>query len=168
MSPSMNRKAAHWAGVTKALTAPRFLRWPLAKLSRPMTRCSSLSNASNRFEPMKPVGFVNGDNAAVIDTPPTVGTAATGASPVGTYPITLTGGADDNYTLTLQNGTLTVTPPLVAPSIVRRFHQLPKQNKHRFIKFAGILQNIRIIFATRKRYPSMSICFVIREILHIF
>src|SRR5260221_298333 len=52
-------------------------------------------------------GFVNGDNASSI-TPPTASTTATASSGVGSYPITLSGGSAANYTLTLQNGTLTV------------------------------------------------------------
>jgi hypothetical protein len=54
-------------------------------------------------------GFVNGDTAAVIDTLPTASTTATTSSPIGSYPITLTGGLDNNYTFKLVNGTLTVT-----------------------------------------------------------
>ena len=54
-------------------------------------------------------GFVNGDDATVIDVPPTAATAANASSPVGTYAITLSGGSDNNYDLTLVNGALTVT-----------------------------------------------------------
>jgi sugar lactone lactonase YvrE len=54
-------------------------------------------------------GFVNGETAAVLDTPPTASTTATANSPVGSYPIILSGGSDKNYVLMLQNGTLTVT-----------------------------------------------------------
>lgn len=53
-------------------------------------------------------GFVNGENASVLDSPPTVGSAATNCSNVGTYPVTLSGGTDNNYTITNVNGTLTV------------------------------------------------------------
>jgi alpha-tubulin suppressor-like RCC1 family protein len=53
-------------------------------------------------------GFVNNDTAASI-TDPTIGTNATAASALGTYPITLSGGDAANYTLILFNGTLTVT-----------------------------------------------------------
>jgi ELWxxDGT repeat protein len=55
-------------------------------------------------------GFVNGDSAGVIDSAPVVSTIATPASPVGTYPITLTGGSDNDYNLVLVNGTLTIAP----------------------------------------------------------
>src|SRR5258708_7906430 len=54
-------------------------------------------------------GFVNGDNAASLTTPPTVATTATAASPVGTYPTTASGAVAANYTLTYSPGVLTVT-----------------------------------------------------------
>jgi ELWxxDGT repeat protein len=55
-------------------------------------------------------GFVNGDSPSVIDSAPVASTTATLTSTVGTYPITLTGGSDNDYNLTLVNGTLTVAP----------------------------------------------------------
>jgi len=61
-------------------------------------------------------GFVNADTAATIDVPPVASTTATATSTAGTYPITLSGGSDDNYALTLVDGTLTVTaapPPTI-------------------------------------------------------
>src|SRR5206468_34339 len=53
-------------------------------------------------------GFVNGDTAASLTTPPTVSTTATGASHAGTYPITANGAVDADYTITYVAGTLTV------------------------------------------------------------
>jgi hypothetical protein len=41
-------------------------------------------------------GFVNGETAAVPDTPPTASTMAIANSPAGTYPIALAGGTDPN------------------------------------------------------------------------
>jgi len=55
-------------------------------------------------------GFVNGDSAAGLATQPTTATAATASSDVGTYPITISGGADNNYAFAYVNGTLTITP----------------------------------------------------------
>ena len=52
-------------------------------------------------------GFANGDTKADI-TEPTIATTATESSPVGTYDITLSGGAAANYNLNLVNGQLTV------------------------------------------------------------
>jgi hypothetical protein len=55
-------------------------------------------------------GFVNGDTPANLDTPPLVITDATATSPAGnSYPITVSGAADSNYTITFAGGTLTIT-----------------------------------------------------------
>ena len=54
-------------------------------------------------------GFLNGDSVSKLTLPVTFTTTATAASPVGTYPITPTGGASANYSLSLQEGALTVT-----------------------------------------------------------
>jgi len=78
------------------------------------TLTATANNQSRTYGAANPVftinysGFVNGDTPAVLDTTPTTGSAATTASPVGTYPITVTGGADINYNFTYVNGTLTV------------------------------------------------------------
>ncbi len=53
-------------------------------------------------------GFVNGDTASSLTTPPALTTTATAASPVGSYPITASGAASPNYTITYASGTLTV------------------------------------------------------------
>jgi autotransporter-associated beta strand protein len=58
------------------------------------------------------IGFVNGDTAASLTTPPTLGTTATSSSHVqaGGYPITASGAADPDYAISYLPGTLTVTP----------------------------------------------------------
>src|SRR5262249_28679534 len=66
--------------------------------------------ASNPALTVKYTGFVNGDSAASLTTPPTVSTTATPASAVGTYPITAAGAVSANYTIAYAPGTLTVTP----------------------------------------------------------
>ncbi|WP_460490202.1 MBG domain-containing protein, partial [Belliella aquatica] len=53
------------------------------------------------------VGLVNGDTKVV--TEPSITTTATVSSGVGTYPITLTGGFDPNYDISLEDGVLEVT-----------------------------------------------------------
>jgi hypothetical protein len=51
-------------------------------------------------------GFVNGEGSSVVDTAPTCGV---GSIPMyGTYPITCSGGLDNNYAFYYVNGTLTV------------------------------------------------------------
>jgi hypothetical protein len=57
-------------------------------------------------------GFVNGEGVGALDSLPTASTAATVNSPAGAYPITLTGGADNNYEIVLVDGILTVTNTL--------------------------------------------------------
>ena len=54
-------------------------------------------------------GFVNGEDTTAITAKPTAATSATLASSPGQYPITLSGGAAQNYTFNYVQGTLTVT-----------------------------------------------------------
>ncbi|HTH54783.1 MAG TPA: MBG domain-containing protein, partial [Cyclobacteriaceae bacterium] len=55
-------------------------------------------------------GFVNGDDATVLNVQPTATTTASAQSNTGTYPITPVGGAANNYSMTtFQTGTLTIT-----------------------------------------------------------
>lgn len=54
-------------------------------------------------------GFVNSETNTVLTTQPTVTTTATTSSPAGTYPITASGAAAANYTISYVAGTLTVT-----------------------------------------------------------
>lgn len=53
-------------------------------------------------------GFVNGEDAGDLTTAPVPMTAATAASPVGNYPITVRGGVSDNYTFTYVSGSLSI------------------------------------------------------------
>lgn len=54
-------------------------------------------------------GFVNGDSAASLTTPPVCTTTATSTSLGGTYPTTCTGAASPDYTISYQPGTLTIS-----------------------------------------------------------
>jgi hypothetical protein len=53
-------------------------------------------------------GFLNGDDANDLTTKPTCGTTVTGATPVGTYASTCSGGVSANYTFVYSSGTITV------------------------------------------------------------
>jgi subtilisin-like proprotein convertase family protein len=55
-------------------------------------------------------GFVNGDTTNQLSSQATLTTTAAAASPVGTYPITVSGAANSNYAISFVEGTLTVTP----------------------------------------------------------
>lgn len=54
-------------------------------------------------------GFANGETSAVLDQVPVAETEATATSNAGTYPITIAGGSDSNYSMILNTGTLTIT-----------------------------------------------------------
>jgi gliding motility-associated-like protein len=54
-------------------------------------------------------GFVNEDGQSVLNALPSGQTTATPDSPVGDYPITLSGGSDNSYNYFYVNGTLTIT-----------------------------------------------------------
>jgi hypothetical protein len=69
-----------------------------------------LYGAANPAFTIAYTGFVNHDTTAALAVAPTASTSAHLNSASGTYAITLTGGSAANYTLTLVNGTLTVTP----------------------------------------------------------
>ena len=60
-------------------------------------------------------GFVNGDGPAVLTTAPTCTTTATSSSPVGSYPITCSGGAAVNYSISY--GTANVTVNQATPTL---------------------------------------------------
>jgi sugar lactone lactonase YvrE len=60
-------------------------------------------------------GFVDGDTAASLGTPPVLSTTATSASPPGTYPIDVSGASSPNYAIRFVDGTLTVVPPPAGP-----------------------------------------------------
>lgn len=57
-------------------------------------------------------GFVNGDDASVVDTAPIASVSITGSSVPGTYDITVSAGSDNNYDFNYQSGSLTVNDVL--------------------------------------------------------
>lgn len=75
-------------------------------------------------------GFVNGEDFTVLDTIPVIYTPATKASPNGNYLIIVGDGADNNYALFYQNGTLTISgqPFLKAQYRIRKHENRPYDN----------------------------------------
>ena len=65
-------------------------------------------------------GFVNGDTVASLTTQPTLSTTATAASSVGSYVITASGAASENYAITYSSGSLTVTPAALTIGAVNK------------------------------------------------
>ena len=54
-------------------------------------------------------GFVNGDTSANLDVPASIMTDATSSSPAGSYPITVSGASDANYSISFVPGTMVIT-----------------------------------------------------------
>ena len=94
-------------------------------------------------------GFVAGDTVASLRSLPEARTAASEASPVGDYPITLTGGAADNYTITLVAGTLTVDrAPLTITALDQR-RAYGSANPSLTVSYRGfVLQETTTVFAS--------------------
>ena len=61
-------------------------------------------------------GFVGGDTASSLTTPPTCTTTATSSSPPGTYATLCTGAVDPNYVINYVAGTITVSAPPTPPT----------------------------------------------------
>ena len=100
------------SGLSSAGYAITFVPGTLTVTKSPLTvTAPSPSRAYGAANPsLTPAynGFVNGDKAASLTTQPTCSTTATTASPVGTYPVTCTGGASSNYAIAYVAGTLTI------------------------------------------------------------
>jgi gliding motility-associated-like protein len=62
---------------------------------------------------LKYSGFVNNETEAVLTSQPIISTTATITSPIGKYPITISGVAAANYTITYVTGELTITSKAV-------------------------------------------------------
>src|SRR5262249_43534718 len=84
-------------------------------------------------------GFVNGDTAASLTTAPAVTTTATTASAVGTYPITASGAAAANYTISYVAGTLTVTPAALTITADDKTRSYGAANPALTVRYAGFV-----------------------------
>ena len=84
-------------------------------------------------------GFVNGDTAASLTTPPTCSTTATTASPVGTYPITASGAASHELHDQLRAGTLTVTPAALTVTAANETKAYGAANPTLTVSYSGFV-----------------------------
>ena len=81
--------------------------------------CSKREDEDNPELTVSYNGFKYDDDATALTTLPTVATTATKDSPVGTYPITVSGAASDNYAITYVNGTLTIEEKPAPPQCAK-------------------------------------------------
>ncbi|MFL5728503.1 MAG: MBG domain-containing protein [Cytophagaceae bacterium] len=98
-----------------AMTKTATLTIAKAPLTATANNQSKVYNTANPALTISYSGFVYSETSSVLTTAPSISTTAVTGSNVGTYPITLSGGAAANYTITLTNGTLTVNP--AAPTL---------------------------------------------------
>lgn len=63
-------------------------------------------------------GWKGSDDESVLLTSPTIQCAVTAESPMGTYPITVSGGEARNYYLVYVNGTFTISEPVAVTSVL--------------------------------------------------
>jgi uncharacterized delta-60 repeat protein len=84
-------------------------------------------------------GLVDNDTPSAIDTPPsTNSTGLSSSSSVGTYPITLADGADNNYTFgPFVSGTLTVTKATLTVTAADQTRVYGAENPTLTMKFTG-------------------------------
>ncbi|MFQ6603859.1 MBG domain-containing protein, partial [Flavobacterium sp. C3NV] len=85
-------------------------------------------------------GFVNGDTEANLLTPAIASTTADAASPVGSYPITISGATSLNYTIDYTSGaTLTVTPANLAIAADDKFKIYGEANPPLTLNYTGFV-----------------------------
>ena len=84
-------------------------------------------------------GFVNGESATQIATPPTPSTAATPLSNAGSYPITISGGAATNYDFTFVSGTLLVNKAMLTATANNQIRLYESPNPPLTIRYSGFV-----------------------------
>lgn len=99
-------------------------------------------------------GFINGENESAITTKPTVTTTATTSSNVGTYPISISGGVAQNYTLKYETGTLTITKAPLELSVNDASKIYGSENPAFTLKYTGLKNNETM--PSWEKYPIFS------------
>jgi hypothetical protein len=87
-------------------------------------------------------GFVNGDTAFSLTSPPVIQTAASPSVPPGSYPISISGASSPNYAIKYVLGTLTVVvPPATVDSVSVQSIKLSKHKTEKgiVVQFSGAL-----------------------------
>ncbi len=86
-------------------------------------------------------GFVAGENENTITVRPTVSTSAIKTSNVGEYPITISGGVAQNYTLKYETGTLTITKAALEVSVNDATKVYGSENPAFTLNYYGLKNN---------------------------
>jgi len=100
---------ASWYAISTQVVAAAVTQAVLTVTADAQTKVYGETNPELNFQYS---GFVNGEDATVLDTPPTVATDVTTTTGVGTHAgaITVGGGADNNYAFVYVPADFTITP----------------------------------------------------------
>jgi len=110
-----------------------------ASLNLTANNQTRLYGAANPLLTLSHTGFVNGENASVIDVPPIVSTTANATSPVGSYTINVSGGLDNNYNLINASGTLTITKVSLTTTAANATRTYGASNPSFIINYSGFV-----------------------------
>jgi gliding motility-associated-like protein len=84
-------------------------------------------------------GFFKNEDASSLDIAPVASTAAVKTSEVGTYPIVLSGGSDNNYDLVLTDGSLEITKAPLIITADNRTRTYGDPNPELTLNFSGFI-----------------------------
>ena len=113
----------------------------LTIMKRPLTatsHCSRLYGEENPLLPIEYIGFVNAETENVITTKPIATTTAKKTSPVGEYPITVSGGEATNYDFVYEQGVLNVTKASLSAKVKDATKVYGTQNPSFSIEYYGL------------------------------
>ena len=89
----------------------------------------------------KYTGFVNGENASVLTTQPTLSTNATLTSETGNYPITVSGAEAQNYSIAYKSGNLEVTKRQLTVFTDNYIREYKEENPKFVLRYSGFVNN---------------------------
>ncbi len=101
-----------------------------------MLYCSTIPNLT-----YKCTGFVNSDDEEVLSKMPKMLTNATQTSPVGTYPIEVSGAEAKNYMISYENGTLDILKRRLTASTKDYIRAYGEENPEFEISYSGFVNN---------------------------
>ena len=109
------------------------------------TITATADNKSKVYGSVNPVlsitysGFVNNEDASVLDVLPVATTNAGSSSDAGTYAITLSGGSDNNYNMSLVDGSLEITKAALSVTADNKSKVYGEANPSLSITYSGFV-----------------------------
>jgi hypothetical protein len=109
-----------------------------APLTAKATNVSRPYGEDNPVFPIEYIGFVNGETESVLTQKPLGTTTADLSSPVGTYPITVSGGEALNYDITYEQGELSVTGASITAKVKNVTKVYGEENPTFSLEYIGL------------------------------